>query len=73
MRWKEKIIKINKKFNKIELPEHGDTRVFRKFLFLPKCILNEWRWFEYATYEARLELINPPYFTYWVGVRWINF
>lgn len=37
MRWKAK-----------PTPKHKDTRVIKKFLLIPYCLENEWRWLEIA-------------------------
>lgn len=37
------------------VPQFGDERTISKFLWLPKCILNEWRWMERAYIRQRYD------------------
>ncbi len=39
MRWPDKSNRV------------GDVRVVQGFLFIPKCIQDEWRWLEYAKWR----------------------
>ncbi len=48
----------------------GDIRIVNKFLFLPKCINGESRWFEYATIKQLYKIFS--YGDYWEDVEWIN-
>ena len=61
MRWKKE-----------QEPIKGESRVVVKFLIFPKCLDNEWRWFEkcYITQKA-----YPGYEsggTYWLDQHWLD-
>ena len=58
MRW------IKKKNNTaIEHYYVGDTRIIKKFLFVPKCINNEYRWLEFANIKQVFQKqINWKYY-----------
>ena len=67
MRWYKKPEKI--------LPEKGKKRAITKFLLFPKCIKNEWRWLETATWIQQYKLnINSIVYTYdWFDLEWVYF
>ena len=58
----------------------GDVKDKSEFLFLPKCINTECRWFETARYQTKFEesmhqsvIDGTPVFTRsWVEQKWIN-
>lgn len=45
-------------------------RVIKKFLFFPKKINNEWRWFEKAKYKQKL--IRRGRSKLWHDERWLD-
>lgn len=70
MRWKVK--------EKKENPSPGDTRIVRKFLYLPKRLGEEKRWWEYADIEQvlrRVTSLNPDMdvkVDKWVDKEWAD-
>lgn len=55
-------------------PEDGDYRTVTKFLFFPKCINDEVRWLEIATFTQRyctdrFDVEGGPY---WENICWGN-
>lgn len=59
MRWKRRVNKIS------------DTRVKHKFLFLPLCIKNEWRWLEKTKWEQ--QCVHYDGFDYfWKNTKWVE-
>lgn len=63
MRWFEK-----EKFGNINV---GDIRTVTKFLILPKCIGNEWRWLETASYQQMCVMeINHASMDYGMHKEW---
>ena len=70
MRWK---------IRKITLPEDLDTKIIKKFLFLPEHHGDEWRWLEVAVCEMIYHKgywggeCDQVYFPgKWTFLRWIN-
>jgi len=72
MRWKVKPTPKRKE---------GDTRIRKSFLLIfPKCINNEWRWLEPASWEEKLYLgtcsdvegKSPYACLKWAPTRWIK-
>lgn len=62
MRWKKKV-----------QPREYHVRIVTRFLFIPKCVDDEWRWLEWASVEQRYSdaiLMDGNY--YWRNVRWID-
>ena len=61
MRWK-----------KYPLKEHyREQRVVEKFLILPRCINNEWRWLEQATIKQEVFYdVDSSY--YWRDTDWVD-
>jgi hypothetical protein len=62
-------------------PSLGDTRIRRRFLWFPKCIGGEWRWFEYASwrevFREGLDLspgatgnVTPSMCVFWSAKEW---
>ena len=69
MKWKKKKI--------IEQPDpvHGDTRMFRKFLWLPLTINDETRWLEsvwIVQKYVKLDLACGVDITYWEDYRFMD-
>lgn len=72
MRWKNRPAKMS--------PLIGETRYRSDFLVFPKCIGDNWRWLEYATWEQKLILVHsfapeiPPdmLFKSWRNTAWID-
>jgi hypothetical protein len=62
-------------------PREGDTRVKTAFLWLPKKLDNEWRWFEKARYKQKLMrmivIVHGGCYTpgnyklKWVSTEWV--
>lgn len=64
----------------------GDERIVEGFLWLPKCISNEWRWLEFAKWREKTIYYNPqpiPWYTpvlpkektvcfRWAVVEWLG-
>lgn len=48
-----------------EVPKAGDTRVVRKFMFLPRHFKRDWRWWEYAN-------IIEEYYSDMTGQGWFE-
>lgn len=47
----------------------AECRVIRRFLFVPKCIKDEWRWLEWAEIEqSSIAGINAGWS--WVDLKW---
>lgn len=65
MRWKVKMLKP---------VDINNTRVVRKFLFLPRCINDEWRWLEMATI---IQTVQVKYDTFGLGAipyeAWVDY
>ena len=62
------------RWNTTPFPKDGNTRIVTKFLLLPKCIKNEWRWLETATYE---EVYRPGadggvLIRHWCSQSWVD-
>jgi len=51
-------------------PKVDDTRKKTRFLFFPKCLDNEWRWLEKATWIQEYTLLYPE--TAWWDISWLN-
>lgn len=54
-------------------PEEGTIRIRCKFLLLPSCIDNEWRWLERATWKEKYVWHTTSVGIYrpeWVPIRW---
>ncbi len=47
-------------------PCHGNLRIKKKFLWFPKTIKQETRWFEVATWEQLY------HYGSWLNSRWID-
>jgi hypothetical protein len=60
MRWKTP---------KKTLPNYGDKREVTKFLLFPKCMGEEWRWLEKATWTQQYQIFH--YEDYRLG-RWVD-
>jgi hypothetical protein len=58
------------RWNNKPKPKVGDTRIIERYLWLPKCINNEWRFFERVKYEQIYE--NSWDESYWTSTRWLN-
>ncbi len=43
-------------------PNHGDTKVKKKFLFFPVIIDEELRWLETATIKYKFDFINEKWY-----------
>lgn len=56
MRWKKRPI-----------PVSGEVRIYRKFLFVPTSIGNEWRWLEFANFQETYNSL----FQVWTDKKWI--
>ena len=53
----------------------GKTRIKTRFLLIPKCIEDEWRWLEIASWEQEYgyKWHNEDTDHYgWVNTRWMN-
>lgn len=51
----------------------GDIRIIEKFLIFPKCIDEEWRWWERVIYEQKYTNYKFGSFDYtWIDIKWIN-
>lgn len=65
MRWKAK-----------PNPQNGDKRVVVKFLWFPKCINGEYRFFEWATFEQIYDCNYGNYddwsWRQWKNTRWLS-
>ena len=51
----------------------GKGRLKRGFLIFPKCIANEWRWFETASWQQEwgYKWHNEDFTSYgWINKRW---
>ena len=62
MRWKKK-------------PEakDGDIKVREgRFLFFPKCLEEEWRWLEYASWSLIRKWDQCTCFYDWYGYQWLD-
>lgn len=49
----------------------GDTRIIRRFLFLPREIRYETRWLEYAEIEQVYESVRAGY-NGWADNHWVS-
>jgi len=58
MRWKAKLPEIL-----------GQSRIIKRFLFLPKCINYEWRWLEIASIK-QMYMTDNKLEHIWVDVCW---
>jgi hypothetical protein len=47
-------------------PQHGDIRIRKEFLWIPKTINDKTRWLEYAEWEEQF------YKGYWFEMEWLN-
>ena len=58
----------------IDHPPYGTTRVKKRFLFLPKCIDDEWRWLEKAQYiqEYKLWTTYVGAVRGWKNISWLD-
>jgi hypothetical protein len=54
------------------LPTPGDLRVKRGFLFFPKWINGEWRWFEFAAWEEIYAPVEHSERLDWSPYSWIT-
>lgn len=56
-------------------PKHGDIRVIRRFLFLPRTINNERRWLEFAHIYQRWDdgqWCWIPAMPIWIDFQWAD-
>lgn len=58
------------KFKVKTKPKVGSVRIQEGFLFFPKKIDNEWRWFEYAIWEEIFKRGHERF--YWSATQWLN-
>jgi len=70
---------------KVKTAVIGDARYVKKFLLFPKCLSNEWRWLEVATWkEIAMYRNNGTTYNYiptlsdkqtvcfkWVAAKWL--
>ncbi len=56
-----------------KIPQKGDIRVIKKFLFLPKCLDDEWRWLEIARIKqvAKVSYCDGDIW-WWKSLCWYN-
>lgn len=61
------------RWTEIELPKDGKTRIIKRFLFLPICIGNEYRWLEIATIKQFYDIPSTNIFVgEWNNSAWID-
>jgi hypothetical protein len=49
------------RFRCTRYPKHGDNRLVRRFLWLPKRVSNERRWLEVAAWQQRFAQTDHPF------------
>lgn len=68
------------KIERKKSPQVGEERVVSKFLYIPKFINEEWRWFEKADIKQRVVVLTslapeckyPIKYKAWVDIEWVN-
>jgi hypothetical protein len=62
------------RWNKVEKKkvQAGDTKDVRKFLLLPMCLEDEWRWLEMARYRAIVHDDDDARKQRYAAIYWLN-
>jgi hypothetical protein len=64
------------RWRKRKKPKHEDCRIIKKFLWLPKCINNEWRFLEMCQIEQKYVHEGIDYagceVGCWFDMKWID-
>jgi len=63
------------KWKKKQGPQIGDRRTITKFLWLPVCVKEEWRWLEKASISQRYggrwdEALGAEFNLTWENIAW---
>lgn len=61
MRWKD-----------ISIPDEGEIRVIKKYLFFPRKIDGEWRWFEWVKIRQKYYINWIGLWSEWEDIEWID-
>jgi len=62
------LLKVNNMRWKATVQEGKNTRIIKRFLLLPRCVDNEWRWLKVC--QIRQKKVYGVNYYYWVDEAW---